>query len=87
MAALQLDVPQKLHGSECATAVAARSIDAGWESSVQEQRQKYAPSGAYQPLTFQHSMSDMAMLKNPVIVPNGQNLGDRKCLAIREDRL
>lgn len=25
MAALQLDVPQKFHGSECATAVAARS--------------------------------------------------------------
>jgi len=26
-------------------------------------------------------------LKNSLLVPNGQNLGDIKCLAIREDRL
>jgi len=27
------------------------------------------------------------VLKNSPFVPNGQNLGDRKCPAIREDRL
>jgi hypothetical protein len=58
------------------------------QTGLRRARRKPRPiaTGRLKPLRLFSTLLSL-VLKNSVSAPNGQILGDRKCLAIREDRL